>query len=151
MDHGPKLQRKKSYYTNVNIQPMCANCHSLQHRTGEHLENCCGQWHRQSRAYKRKYENANDMFSTNCMETYQLQKQYYLKWICKDKADYKCAKCGVSTWKQTSFDPQDEKKIVSTQQKTLLLELHHKDRDHKNSLVSNLELLCPNCHRLESA
>ena len=27
-----------------------------------------------------------------------------------------------------------------------ILEIHHKDRDRKNNSITNLELLCPNCH-----
>lgn len=31
----------------------------------------------------------------------------------------------------------------------LALEVHHKDRDRSNSDISNLEILCANCHTLE--
>lgn len=30
-----------------------------------------------------------------------------------------------------------------------ILGVHHKDRDRKNNALSNLEVLCPNCHSLE--
>ncbi len=30
-----------------------------------------------------------------------------------------------------------------------ILEVHHKDRDHSNNSLTNLELLCPNCHATE--
>jgi hypothetical protein len=30
-----------------------------------------------------------------------------------------------------------------------ILRVHHKDRDRKNNDVSNLEILCPNCHEVE--
>lgn len=30
-----------------------------------------------------------------------------------------------------------------------ILGVHHKDRDRKNNEMSNLEVLCPNCHSLE--
>jgi hypothetical protein len=33
-------------------------------------------------------------------------------------------------------------------QKPLPLELHHLDGNHKNNQLSNLSLLCPNCHTL---
>lgn len=29
-----------------------------------------------------------------------------------------------------------------------ILQVHHKDRDRKNNKIENLEVLCPNCHRL---
>jgi RNA polymerase subunit RPABC4/transcription elongation factor Spt4 len=44
----------------------------------------------------------------------------------------KCDKCGLDEW-------MGEK---------LILELEHKDGNHKNNLRSNLEMLCPNCHSL---
>ena len=30
-----------------------------------------------------------------------------------------------------------------------VLEVHHKDRDHTNVALENLEVLCPTCHRVE--
>lgn len=30
-----------------------------------------------------------------------------------------------------------------------ILQVHHKDRDVKNNVISNLEILCPNCHQEE--
>ena len=41
-----------------------------------------------------------------------------------------CEMCGISTW-QGMFIP---------------LELHHIDGDHFNNELSNLQILCPNCH-----
>ena len=32
-----------------------------------------------------------------------------------------------------------------------ILGVHHKDRNRKNNKISNLEILCPNCHSLEHA
>lgn len=43
---------------------------------------------------------------------------------------YKCACCGISEW-------QGDK---------ITLELEHVDGNHKNNCISNLKLLCPNCH-----
>ena len=31
----------------------------------------------------------------------------------------------------------------------LILGIHHKDRNRHNNDISNLEILCPNCHSLE--
>lgn len=41
-----------------------------------------------------------------------------------------CARCGWNDYLQ-------------------VLEVHHKDRNHKNNFLSNLELICPNCHSVE--
>lgn len=133
-DHGPKLQRKKSYYTHSEIIPLCANCHTLEHRSGEHLKEICGSWDRTRCPGNLKYKNPFDIFQENCPESYRLQKTYFLKAILNGPEDYYCQKCGVSSW---------EGKILS-------LELHHKDSNQKNSMLSNLELLCPNCHRAVS-
>lgn len=45
MDYGPKAKRNAAYYQTQNLQPMCANCHSLEHRRGDILLKKCGQWH----------------------------------------------------------------------------------------------------------
>lgn len=70
--HGPKIQRNKSYYTHTDIHPMCANCHSLQHRSGEHLQALCGKWHGTKLRGIQKYKNPGDIFSENCSKTYRL-------------------------------------------------------------------------------
>ena len=44
-----------------------------------------------------------------------------------------CEKCGVSEW----FG------------RKLPLELHHKDGNHHNNRLENLEILCPNCHSIQ--
>lgn len=44
--------------------------------------------------------------------------------------EYRCEKCGISEW---CGDP-------------ISLELDHIDGNGKNHLLSNLRLLCPNCH-----
>jgi len=45
----------------------------------------------------------------------------------------KCELCGLSTWMG----------------KELPLELHHKDGNHYNNELSNLEIVCPNCHSIQ--
>ena len=48
------------------------------------------------------------------------------------KPDY-CENCGVSEWFSVK----------------LPLELHHKDGNHHNNELSNLGILCPNCHSIQ--
>ena len=45
----------------------------------------------------------------------------------------KCEICGISTW----FNIE------------LPLELHHKDGNHYNNQLDNLQILCPNCHSIQ--
>lgn len=45
---------------------------------------------------------------------------------------HKCNKCGLTEWLGVPIP----------------LEIHHKDGDHLNNELDNLELCCPNCHAL---
>ena len=45
----------------------------------------------------------------------------------------KCEKCGIFEWMGIK----------------LPLELHHKDGNHFNNNLDNLEILCPNCHSIQ--
>ena len=47
--------------------------------------------------------------------------------------EHRCEKCGNTHWLG----------------KPIPLELHHKDGNHYNNNMNNLELQCPNCHALE--
>ena len=47
--------------------------------------------------------------------------------------EYKCELCGLSEW----------------QHQPIPLELHHKDGNHYNNELCNLQILCPNCHALQ--
>lgn len=42
----------------------------------------------------------------------------------------KCESCGITEWNG----------------KPIVFQLHHKDGNHNNNNVNNLQLLCPNCH-----
>lgn len=50
--------------------------------------------------------------------------------IAEGYKENKCEICGISEWNE----------------KPLNMELHHKDGNKNNHLLSNLMLLCPNCH-----
>jgi hypothetical protein len=45
---------------------------------------------------------------------------------------HKCECCGLEKWNENPIP----------------LEVHHKDGDHLNNELENLEVLCPNCHAL---
>lgn len=45
---------------------------------------------------------------------------------------HKCEQCGLEKWLNQKIP----------------LEVHHIDGDHKNNVLENLQLLCPNCHAL---
>jgi hypothetical protein len=46
--------------------------------------------------------------------------------------DQRCERCGNTEWLG----------------KKIPLELHHRDGDRRNNALSNIELLCPNCHAM---
>lgn len=52
------------------------------------------------------------------------------KLIRTGEKEYKCEICNLTEWNN----------------KPLHLQVHHKDGDHFNNEISNLQLLCPNCH-----
>ena len=47
--------------------------------------------------------------------------------------EYKCELCGLSVWQNVQIP----------------LELHHKDGNHFNNNLDNLQILCPNCHAIQ--
>ena len=56
----------------------------------------------------------------------KVKSQRALKVRLLNKRGQKCERCGYSKFE--------------------ILHVHHKDRDRKNNELSNLELICPNCH-----
>jgi 5-methylcytosine-specific restriction endonuclease McrA len=126
-------QDPKQYVTTTDLEVVCANCHTLEHRVGDKLKASCGIWRRKP-PEQLSYDHPDEMFSDDCPFDHTTQKRYFLKWHLKSENEYRCFKCGASNW--------------GPQNKLLVLELNHIDGTRKNSLLNNLELLCPNCHRL---
>lgn len=62
---------------------------------------------------------------------------FLLKRLIRDGIkSYKCERCGITEW-LGSVD-------------NLVLELNHKDSNHYNNELDNLEILCPNCHAIHT-
>lgn len=57
-----------------------------------------------------------------------------IKLIRDGYKEAKCENCGLSEWMN----------------EPIVLELDHIDSDHDNNELSNLQILCPNCHALET-
>lgn len=55
-----------------------------------------------------------------------------LRLIDENLLEHKCANCNLSNWLGQPIP----------------IELHHKDGNHKNNNLVNLQILCPNCHAL---
>lgn len=77
---------------------------------------------------RRKY-SMEDILSNKV--SYQSNK-LRVRLISEGYKEHKCECCGNAEWMG----------------KKIPLEVHHKDGNKKNNNLSNLELLCPNCHAL---
>lgn len=82
------------------------------------------------RHYKRKLANRTDLeiFRKDAqIKVLNLKKEYIRRIM---HGDARCEVCGLREWNG----------------KELVFQIHHLDGDHKNHTLSNLQLLCPNCH-----
>lgn len=66
-------------------------------------------------------------------EKYVSSHKLKIKLIRDGLKENKCELCGVSIWRGVQ----------------LPLELHHKDGNHYNNNLDNLQILCPNCHSIQ--
>lgn len=73
-------------------------------------------------------QTTEEFFAPNNNHHRNILKREYINRILKGKA--KCEICGTETWLG----------------KPLVLQIHHKDGNHNNNSIDNLQLLCPNCH-----
>lgn len=71
-----------------------------------------------------KYKTKEDVFCES-----GIRRDMLLEWVKREK-EWKCEKCGLNTW----------------QGSPLPLEIHHIDGNRRNHDLSNLQILCPNCH-----
>lgn len=83
-------------------------------------------------------KNKTHDFTTRPIEDYLSNKYYIhshklrLRLIKEGYFQCKCMNCNLTQWLDNNIP----------------LELHHIDGNHKNNNLSNLQLLCPNCHTL---
>lgn len=75
-------------------------------------------------------KSLNEIFCKN--STYNSGNHLKNKLFKAGLKGHKCERCGLIEW----------------QGQPIPLQLHHKDGDHYNNELENLELLCPNCHAL---
>jgi hypothetical protein len=75
------------------------------------------------------YLTAEEYIHSTCVKSHILKE----KLIRDGIKPHQCERCGLTEWNG----------------KPIPLELHHKDGDHYNNEMNNLEILCPNCHAQE--
>jgi len=58
---------------------------------------------------------------------------------------------GLSSYRKNKLNATKELKceVCNYNKRVEILEVHHIDRNRENNEISNLQLLCPNCHREE--
>ncbi len=87
-------------------------------------------WRKGKRGYNRKYtetEISSYLDGTKRVFLPRFVKQYLFDKGLKKNV---CEKCGIASWNE----------------QPLTCEFHHIDGDRHNNQLSNLQLLCPNCH-----
>ena len=80
-------------------------------------------------SHKRKY-CSKSCVNKSAKETFEPKFTTVRKTMLRRNMITKCERCGFDKFPQ-------------------ILGVHHKDRDRKNNDLSNLEVLCPNCHSIE--
>lgn len=73
-----------------------------------------------------KRKSAEELAKTSWVSSHKLK----LRLLEDGIKEAKCECCGLTEWNN----------------KPIPLELHHKDGNHYNNDLNNLEILCPNCH-----
>lgn len=76
----------------------------------------------------KKRKSMEDILSNKCEFT--SSSHLLERLINEGYKEYKCENCGLSEWLG----------------KSISLQLEHIDGNHQNNLLSNLKILCPNCH-----
>lgn len=76
-----------------------------------------------------KYKTAEEYIQSSCVKSHILKQK-----LIRDRIkENKCEICGYSEWLGQPIP----------------LELHHKDGNHYNNNLDNLQVICPNCHALQ--
>ena len=75
------------------------------------------------------YKTAKEYIQGTCVQSHILKQKLIRDGIKENK----CEICGVSIWQGIQ----------------LPLELHHKNGNHFDNNIDNLQILCPNCHSIQ--
>jgi 5-methylcytosine-specific restriction endonuclease McrA len=111
----------ENYYKNNRYLKICNDCNKVTTKNKDELYKIrleCGRTSAKSRL-----ENVSLLSWEKCPRSEKLRR------VLKEQ-DNKCFRCKIDSW----------------QEKSISLQLHHKDGNRSNFKRENLEYLCPNCH-----
>ena len=110
------------------VKSNCLNCDKpFYERKKKYCDSKCQHEYNSKKVFKKIEEGVF------CIDSKETESKWFKKYLINKHGD-KCMKCG---W--------NEKNPVTGK---VPIELEHKDGDSTNNNLSNLELLCPNCHSL---
>ncbi len=116
----------------IGVKPMTGAQSHIQKRAKDFeidSSHFLGQAHNKGKSFKKK-DALEYCFNGSNENSDRLKKR-----LIRD--GYKKAMCERCTWTHWMGKP-------------LVLELHHVDGNHSNNELSNLQILCPNCHAQET-
>lgn len=162
-----KIERNKKieqYLLNPNKCTQCLEVIPFEKRENKFCSRSCGAtYNNNNPSSKRK--RVPEKFCENCGD--KLINKYSKNTL------YCSMKCGVEKRRKILFEKIERNETVSSDalrrylmkkhsekcsicgwgernpvSETVCLDMHHIDGDHKNNRLSNVELICPNCHAI---
>lgn len=115
----------------LNISPKGGNYRTINKyikKLGLDTSHLLGQGHNKGKNFGPKRPIADYLSNEHFIASHPLR----LRLIAEGYFEHKCQRCNNIKW---------ENELIP-------LELHHIDGNHKNNNLSNIQLLCPNCHSL---
>ena len=103
----------------------CGKDHDGSYASGRFCSKKC------AKSYSTKPKHKLNIQGLNNGEFPEIQSYKLKNWLIENKIKQnKCEICGIDSWNG----------------KPIECALHHKDGNKHNNVISNLEILCPNCH-----
>lgn len=124
-----QLAKKIGYYNVENNGSAYRNIHNMIDELDLDTSHFKGKgWLKGQKYDNQKYIQFDEYIKGNSVQTNKLR----IKLLKEGLKEHKCECCQNTTWNDQPIP----------------LEVHHEDGDKDNNDISNLKLLCPNCHAL---
>lgn len=137
------VTRQKRYLRDIDNKHWCSREHMMVLKGNRILFTCN---HCRKEFYRAKSSSKNSKSG-----------KYFCTRECKDIAQKYMKEIqpthygtGIRNYRNKALNNLPNKCNKCGYNKTIIaLEVHHKDKNRNNNLLSNLEILCANCHRIE--